>query len=56
LYIAKHEWFGSQEWWEIRNRPDLKIDYVEKIKSQSKYVKAAAPVTIRTSNMSRKEK
>jgi len=56
LYIAKHEWFGSQEWWEIRNRPDLKVDYVEKIKSQSKYVKAAAPVTMRTSNMSRKEK
>ena len=53
LYIAKHEWFGDQEWWEVRNRPDLKAEYVEKIKSQSKYVKAAAPVAMRTADISR---
>ncbi|HBN45528.1 MAG TPA: ABC transporter permease [Candidatus Marinimicrobia bacterium] len=55
LYIAKHEWFGEQEWWEIRNRPDLKVAYVEKLKSQSKYVKAAAPVTMRTVNITRED-
>jgi len=53
LYIAKFEWFGDQEWWEVRNRPDLKVEYVEKIKSQSKYVKAAAPVAMRTADISR---
>jgi len=55
LYIAKHEWFGDQEWWEIRNRPDLKVDYVEKLKDQGKYVLAAAPVAMRSVNITRKD-
>ncbi|MFQ6678270.1 MAG: ABC transporter permease [Fidelibacterota bacterium] len=53
LYIAKHEWFGDQEWWEVRNRPDLKVEYIEKIKSQSNYVIAAAPAAMRTADISR---
>ncbi len=55
LYISKHEWFGQEEWWEIRNRPDLKVDYIEKLKSQSKYVVAAAPVAMRSVNITRKD-
>ncbi len=55
LYISKHEWFGEQEWWEIRNRPDLKVDYVEKLKDQGKYVVAAAPVAMRSVNITRKD-
>lgn len=55
LYIAKHEWFGQEEWWEIRNRPDLKVDYIEKLKNQSKYVIAAAPVAMRSVNITRKD-
>jgi len=55
LYVAKYEWFGDQEWWEIRNRPDLKEEYIEKIKEQSRYVKAAAPVTFRSANITRKD-
>ncbi len=53
LYIAKYEWFGKQEWWEIRNRPNLKAEYIDTIKEQSKYVEAAAPVTFRTVNIAR---
>ncbi|MBC8323757.1 MAG: ABC transporter permease [Candidatus Marinimicrobia bacterium] len=55
LYISKHEWFGQEEWWEIRNRPDLKVDYIEKLKNQSKYVIAAAPVAMRSVNITRKD-
>lgn len=55
LYIAKHEWFGQEEWWEIRNRPDLKVDYIENLKNQSKYVIAAAPVAMRSVNITRKD-
>ncbi len=55
LYIAKHEWFGQEEWWEIRNRPELKVDYIEKLKNQSKYVIAAAPVAMRSVNITRKD-
>lgn len=55
LYISKHEWFGEEEWWEIRNRPDLKVDYVEKLKDQGKYVVAAAPVAMRSVNITRKD-
>ena len=55
LYIAKYEWFGEQDWWEIRNRPDLKVEYVEKLKAQSKYIQSAAPVTFRTANITRND-
>lgn len=55
LYISKHEWFGQEEWWEIRNRPDLKVEYIEKLKDQSKYVIAAAPVAMRSVNITRKD-
>ena len=32
LYISRFEWFGDQEWWEVRNRPRMRIEYVNKIK------------------------
>ena len=25
LYIRKFQWFGDDEWWEIRNRPDILV-------------------------------
>lgn len=55
LYVSKFEWFGEQEWWEVRNRPDLKVDYIEKLKKQSRFVQAAAPVAMRTASMTRKD-
>lgn len=47
LYISKHEWFGTEDWWETRGRPDLSPDYVEKLKLYSDRVLAAAPVVSR---------
>jgi putative ABC transport system permease protein len=56
LFISKHEWFSDQDWWEMRNRPDIKEDYIDQLKTQSKYVLAAAPEAIRRSDVVRDEK
>jgi len=53
LYISKHEWFGDQEWWEMRGRPDIKPEYVEKLKEYSPSVLAAAPSVSRGMEVSR---
>jgi putative ABC transport system permease protein len=53
LFISKHEWFSDQDWWEMRNRPDIKEDYIDQLKIQSKYVIAAAPEAIRRSDVVR---
>ena len=56
FYISKHEWFGNQDYWELRNRPDLKPEYAEKLVQQGKYVIAASPQGFRRSGMSKDEK
>jgi len=56
LFISKHEWFGNQEWWEVRNRPDIKLDYAGKLMEYSKYVRAVAPVVRRRLEVVRKGK
>ena len=40
LYISRYEWFGDMEWWEVRNRPRMRTEYVEKVKKRSKYALA----------------
>ena len=55
LYISRFEWFGDQEWWEVRNRPRMKIEYVNKIKNKSRYALAVAPVMQRGAELSSKE-
>ena len=34
LYISRYEWFSDMEWWEIKNRPRLLPEYVDKIKEK----------------------
>ena len=53
LSISRWEWFGGQEWWEVRNRPRIKLEYVDKIRSKSKYAEAVAPVMQRGASLSR---
>ena len=53
LSISRWEWFGDLEWWEVRNRPRIKIDYIDKIKERSKYAEAVAPVLQRGASLSR---
>jgi putative ABC transport system permease protein len=46
LYVDKWPWIGSdEEWWEIINRPEIKLEVVEAIEKQSRYAVAVAPVT-----------
>ncbi|MBT3518913.1 MAG: FtsX-like permease family protein [Candidatus Marinimicrobia bacterium] len=45
LYIRKYEWFGDKEWWEMRNRPNIKIKHANSILEQSQYAKYVAPVS-----------
>lgn len=47
LFISKHKWFDNRSWWEIRNRPNIKPDYVEDIKRQSRYALAVTPSVTR---------
>ncbi|MFQ6604465.1 MAG: ABC transporter permease [Fidelibacterota bacterium] len=43
LFISKHQWFSNDSWWEVRNRPDIRLSYVEKINQYSPYVQAVSP-------------
>lgn len=56
LYVSKFEWFGNQDFWELRNRPDIKAEYADILKEQGKYVKAASAESYRGSDMSNGEK
>jgi putative ABC transport system permease protein len=56
LYISRYEWFGDMEWWEVRNRPRIRSEYVDKIKERSKYALAVAPVMQRGASLSMDEK
>ena len=52
LYISRWEWFGDMEWWEVRNRPRIRPEYVEKVKDKSQYALAVAPVMQRGASLS----
>ena len=56
LYVSRYQWFSDMEWWEVRNRPRMLPEYVEKIKDRSKYALAVAPVMQRGASLSYKEK
>ncbi len=56
LYISRYEWFGDMEWWEVRNRPRMRTEYVQKVKQRSKYALAVAPVMQRGASLSYGEK
>ena len=55
MYISKYEWFGNQDYWELRNRPDMKPEYADILKEKGKFVKAASAEAYRNSDMSRGE-
>ena len=56
LYVSRYEWFGDMEWWEVRNSPRIRPEYVDKVKQRSKYALAVAPVMQRGASLSRGEK
>jgi putative ABC transport system permease protein len=52
LYVSRYEWFSDMEWWEVRNRPRMLPEYVDKIKERSQYAMAVAPVMQRGASIS----
>jgi len=56
LYISRYEWFSDMEWWEVKNRPQIRPEYVNKIMQRSKYALAVAPVMQRGASLSYKDK
>lgn len=56
LYISRWEWFGDMEWWEVRNRPRIRPEYVDKVKQRSQYALAVAPVMQRGASLSYNDK
>lgn len=56
LYISRFEWFSDMEWWEVKNRPRIQPNYVDKIKNKSKYALAVAPVMQRGASLSFNDK
>ncbi|HLB00249.1 MAG TPA: ABC transporter permease, partial [Bacteroidota bacterium] len=47
LYVQKFPWVSNEDWSLIRNRPDIKAQYVDVIERQAKLSSAAAPVVVR---------
>ena len=56
LYVSRYEWFSDMEWWEVRNRPRMLPEYVDKIKKRSQYALAVAPVMQRGASLSLDDK
>ncbi|MDA9991417.1 ABC transporter permease [Candidatus Marinimicrobia bacterium] len=56
LYVSRYEWFSDMEWWEVKNRPRMRSEYVDKIKNLSKYALAVSPVMQRTASLSYADK
>jgi len=44
LYISKWEWFSNEEWWKIRNRPNINMEDYYEFKGLAKLPLAVAPV------------
>ena len=44
LYISRYEWFSDMEWWEVKNRRKIQLNYVDEIYNKSKYAIAVSPV------------
>ncbi|NOZ74865.1 MAG: ABC transporter permease [FCB group bacterium] len=53
LFIGKYEWFSNQDWWEMRNRPDMQLDYGEKLKAASDVVLNTSTVMARRVDVAR---
>jgi len=51
LYVQKHPWGGGQNWWEIRNRRDIRIQQARLIKKNAELVKSVSPTIYSMKNV-----
>ena len=56
LYVSRYEWFSDMEWWEVKNRPRMRSEYVDQIKNLSRYALAVSPVMQRGASLSFNDK
>tara|TARA_E500000075_G_scaffold103_1_gene111 strand:+ start:609 stop:1817 length:1209 start_codon:yes stop_codon:yes gene_type:complete len=56
LYVGRWEWFSDMDWWEMKNRPRIKLEYIDKIKNKSNRVLAVAPERRKGVSISYQEK
>ena len=56
LYVSRYEWFSDMEWWEVRNRPRIRPEYVEMIRKRSQYALAVCPVMQRGASLTYEDK
>lgn len=59
IYVEKWPWglgSGEYKWWEYRNRPEMKLEYVDQIEESSRYVEAVSASSFRNVNVRYKDK
>jgi len=45
LILSRMDWFsGDVDWWELRNRPRMKVAYGEQLRGKSQFVDHVAPL------------
>ena len=52
LYVGRFEWFSDMDWWEVRSRPRMRYEYVDKIRQRSNLALAVSPVMQRGESLS----
>ncbi len=55
IYVQKWPWFGSREWWTIRNRPPIDMDLADEIAKRSDYALVVAKELGRGTNVAYKD-
>jgi len=45
LYVQKFPWAGQQEWWELRNRRDIKMEHAKAIEKSATLAATVTPVS-----------
>jgi len=45
LYVQKFPWAGQEEWWELRNRRDIKMEHARAIERSATLAATVTPVT-----------
>lgn len=45
LYVQKFPWAGQEEWWELRNRRDIRIEHAKAIERQATLASTVTPVS-----------
>jgi len=58
VYVEKQPWGGGPDykWWEYRNRPELKMEYVKKINEISRYASEVSAAAARGTTIRYKDK